>query len=57
MEKHLMKYLVCLAFNKPREVLSFDDMHKLLSGGYIKNGEITDKGRVLVDLIAAAAKE
>ena len=53
MSKAQMKYLVCLAFDKPREVLPDNDMRELSASGYIKKGKITDKGRVLVALIGA----
>lgn len=54
MEKNEMKYLVCLAFNKPREVLDEASTHRLTRDGYIScDGKITGKGRVLVELIAA----
>lgn len=58
MEKNEMKYLVCLAFNKPREVLDEASTHRLTRDGYIAyDGKITGKGRVLVEMIVAAAKK
>jgi hypothetical protein len=51
MSKAQMKYLVCLTFGTPREVLPSADMVELTANGYIKNGDITDKGRTLVALI------